>query len=262
MIGCGAIGTEICRAIDTSNLKVELVALVDKDKKKAEKLVKLLKVSPKITNIDEAVSLADLIVECADKNVVYEIATKALNQNKDIMLMSCGGLVEHLDILELAKEKNCCIYLPSGAVTGLDGVKSAIAGKVYSITLTTRKPPIALIGAPYLVKNKIDITKITKETVIFTGNAREAIEGFPANINVSVALSLAGSGLDKTIVTIIADPSIKINIHEIVVEGEFGRMISRTENVPSPVNPKTSYLAALSAVATFKRIIDPIKIGT
>ena len=131
-----------------------------------------------------------------------------------------------------------------------------------SLTLVTTKHPRSLKGAKFFETSNINLDSIKKQTTVFEGNAAEAVKLFPANINVSVALSLAGFGLDKTIVTIIADPSLKINIHEIVVDGEFGHMISRTENVPSPVNPKTSYLAALSAVATFKRIIDPIKIGT
>jgi aspartate dehydrogenase len=261
LIGCGFIGTEIAKAI--SSLKeVELVAVVDLDKKKAEKLVKLSKDTPKITDIDSAVKMADLIVECAVKDVVYEVATKSLNQGKDIMIMSTGGLVEHLELLDLARKKDVCIYLPSGAVSGLDGIKSATAGKVYSVSLTTSKPPISLKGAPYLIQHKINLDGISEKKLIFEGNAIEAIKGFPANINVAVSLSLAGIGLEKTKVKIVADPSLKVNVHEIEIIGDFGRIVTRTENVQAPTNPKTSYLAALSAVATFRRIIDPVKIGT
>lgn len=261
LVGCGVIGTEIVKA--TSSVKeVELVAVVDLDKAKAEKVVKLSKDKPIITNIDEAVRLADMVVECAYKDVVPELATKAINQGKDIMIMSAGGLSDHTELLDLAREKNTCIYLPSGAVCGLDGLKSATAGKVTSVNLTTSKSPIALEGAPYLIENKIDLSKIKQKTTIFEGNAREAIKGFPANINVAVSLSLAGIGLEKTKVKVVADPSLKVNIHEVEIIGDFGRIITRTENVQSPMNPKTSYLAALSAVATFKRIIDSVKIGT
>ncbi|MFH1825080.1 MAG: aspartate dehydrogenase [Candidatus Firestonebacteria bacterium] len=261
LIGCGFIGTEIAKA--TSSIKdVELVAVVDLDRKKAEKVVKLSKDNPKITNIDEAVSLADLVVECAVKDVVYEIATKSLKSGKDIMIMSTGGLVEHLELLDLARKKDVCIYLPSGAVSGLDGIKSATAGKVYSVSLTTSKPPISLKGAPYLIDNKINLDDIKEKKVIFEGKAIEAIKGFPANINVAVCLSLAGIGLEKTKVKIVADPSLKVNVHKVEIIGDFGKITTITENVQAPTNPKTSYLAALSAVATFKRIIDPVKIGT
>ncbi|MBA7660637.1 L-aspartate dehydrogenase [subsurface metagenome] len=176
--------------------------------------------------------------------------------------MSVGGLLGNEDLLDLAKKKDCKIYLPSGALAGLDGVKSASVGRIDSITLTTRKPPEGLKGAPYIIRNKIDLDAIIKETVIFEGSANEAVEGFPKNINVSAALSLAGIGAEKTRVRIIADPNLKRNIHEVEVKGEFGRLVSRTENLPSPKNPKTSYLACLSAIATLKGIVSSIKIGT
>ena len=264
IIGCGAIGTEISKAIDSLDTKeVELVCVVDKDITKIDKLLKSLKNSkPNLSTIDVAIDNADLIVECADQKIVPEIVKKTIIRGKDIMIMSCGGLANHLELIDLARKNNCCIYLPSGAVTGLDGLKSAMAGRVDKVTLTTRKPPNALEGAPYLVKNNINLSKIINEKIIFLGSAREAIKGFPANVNIAVSLSLAGIGLDRTSVKIIADPSIKVNIHEVEVEGEFGKIKTRTENFQSPINPRTSFLAALSAVATFKRIIDPIKIGT
>jgi aspartate dehydrogenase len=261
IIGCGAIGTEIAKAINGTK-EVRLTAVVDVDRQKAEKVAALSTDKPRITDIDGAIRLSDLVLESAFKTVVPVIVKKAIKMKKDIMIMSEGGLIEHLELIEMARKKNVCIYLPSGALAGIDGVKSAMAGKVYSVTLTTSKPPIALKGAPYLDKKKIDIMGIKKKTVIFEGSAREAVAGFPANVNVAFCLSFAGFGFDKTKVKLIADPALKINMHEIEIEGEFGRIYTRTENVPSPANPKTSYLAALSAVATFKRILDPIKIGT
>lgn len=164
--------------------------------------------------------------------------------------------------MQLAREKNCRIYLPSGALTGLDGVKSAAVGRIDSVTLTTRKPPAGLSGAPYLAREGIDLSSLREEKVIFEGSAEEAVEGFPRNINVAATLSLAGIGVAKTRVRIIADPKISRNIHEIEVEGEFGRLISRTENLPSPSNPKTSLLAIFSAIATLKSLASPVRIGT
>lgn len=97
---------------------------------------------------------------------------------------------------------------------------------------------------------------------MYEGPAREAVRKFPANVNVAATLSLAGIGLDKTKVKIVADPEVKNNIHEISVQGDFGELKTRVENVPSPQNPKTSYLAALSAIATLKKITDGVEIGT
>jgi len=264
IVGCGTIGTGIVQWISqhAKDKPVEIVALVDIRHDSAVKVAGLVKPRPKVTDLDEAIRLADLVVECADRSVVPELASKAINQGKDVMIMSIGGLVENLDLLELARKKDRCIYLPSGALAGIDAVKSAAVGRIDSITLTTRKPPKGLKGAPFFATHPIDLDKIANPTVIFDGTAREAIKGFPANVNVSICLSLGGIGLDKTRVKIIADPSAERNTHEVVVEGESGRIVTRTENLPSPANPKTSFLAVLSAIATFKRIIDPVKIGT
>ena len=145
----------------------------------------------------------------------------------------------------------------------MDGVKSARIGEVSKVTLTTRKPPQGLKGAPYVVENNIDLDAIMEERVIFDGTAEEAVSGFPKNINVSAILSIAGVGPKKTLVRIITSPEYTVNSHEIEVEGAFGRLVSRTENVPFPDNPKTSFLAALSAVATLKQLLDEsVKVGT
>lgn len=262
IVGCGVIGSELAQAIDKEIREAQLVALTDIDEKKSKELVNLLKEKPEILSLDELIKRSDLIIEAASKDLVPSLARKVIDQGKDIMIMSVGGLLGNEDLLDLAKKKDCKIYLPSGALAGLDGVKSASVGRIDSITLTTRKPPEGLKGAPYIIRNKIDLDAIIKETVIFEGSANEAVEGFPKNINVSAALSLAGIGAEKTRVRIIADPNLKRNIHEVEVKGEFGRLVSRTENLPSPKNPKTSYLACLSAIATLKGIVSSIKIGT
>jgi len=242
---------------------VELTAIVDTDRFKADALRKRLKPPrPMVTDLDRAIQKADLVVEAANRRVVPELVTKAAYQGKDVMVMSGGGLVDHLDLLDLARRKNCCIYLPSGALAGLDGLKSAMAGTVKKVTLVTTKPPRGLVGAPFFQSHPIPLNRFKKPTVIFRGSAREAIRWFPANVNICVTTALAGLGLDRTRVVVQVDPRARVNRHELVVEGAFGRLTAITENAPSPLNPKTSFLAALSAVATLRRIIDPVKIGT
>ena len=127
--------------------------------------------------------------------------------------------------------------------------------------MTTTKPPKALEGAPYIVKNKINLNTITTKTIIFEGSALEAVDAFPANINVAASLSIAGIGAEKTKVKIVADPNTGKNMHEIVVEGVFGKLTTSTENLPSPNNPKTSYLAVLSAISMVKKIVGNVKVG-
>ncbi len=262
IIGCGTIGSELSRAIAEEMPELNLVALSDLKAEKARELAQRLPTKPQVLRTDELIDRVDLVVEAASKEIAGEVVEKALRQGKDIMVMSTGGLLGKENLFNLAREKNCRIYLPSGALAGLDGVKAASGGGIDLVTLTTRKPPAGLKGAPYIIQNKIDLNSIREAKLIFEGTAEEAVEGFPQNINVAATVSLAGIGPQRTKVRIIADPGIDRNIHQIEVEGQFGKLTSRTENLPSPSNPKTSFLAILSAIATLKGIVARIKIGT
>jgi aspartate dehydrogenase len=262
IVGCGTIGSQLAMAIDQRfKDRAKLVALCDIVNSKAVSLANSLSEPPPILSIGELIKESDLVVEAASASMSGELARKALRAKRDVMVMSGGGLIDS-DVFELANCMRRHIYLPSGAICGLDGVKSALVGKVSRVTLTSRKPPQGFQGAPYVVENRIDLSSIKEETVLFQGSAREAIKGFPQNINVAVALSFAGIGPEETQVRIICSPHFTTNSHEVEVEGEFGRLTAKTENVPSPQNPKTSYLAVLSAIATLRGILDYSKIGT
>jgi len=167
--------------------------------------------------------------------------------------MSVGALADEglfNELLEILNKTGRRIYIPSGAIAGLDGVKAAKTKGIESVELTTRKPPTEL-G-----------TTTDKETVLYEGPAREGIKKFPKNVNVAATLSLAGVGFDRTKLRIIADPRVDKNIHEIRVKGIFGGFNIKMENLPSPNNPKTSYLAAMSAIATLKGITGAVRLGT
>ncbi len=266
VIGCGTIGTSICRAIDDGMIEAELVAVYDRHTEGVEKLKSSLKnCRPETLEVMEMSRQIDLLVECASQEAVYEMIPVALAAHCDVMIMSVGALADdklHRTIEKLAKDNNCKVYLPSGAIVGLDGLKSAAVEEIYSVTLTTQKPPGGLAGAPFVIRNDIDLDKITGKTVIFEGPASEAVSAFPANVNVAATLSLAGIGFDRTRVRIVANPALTRNIHEITVEGAFGEFTTRIENIPSPTNPRSSFLAPLSAIATLKKIANPFQIGT
>jgi aspartate dehydrogenase len=129
------------------------------------------------------------------------------------------------------------------------------------VLLTTSKPPRALAGAPFFERNPIDLAAIRERTVIFEGTAAEAVGQFPANINVAAAVSLAGIGPERTRVRVVADPALSQNVHEVEARGAFGEMRIRLANLPSPANPKSSLLAALSPLAMLRRLTDPIQVG-
>ena len=158
--------------------------------------------------------------------------------------------------------KNRHVLVPSGAVGGLDVLRAARIGGLDTVELRTTKPPRALRGAPYLAAHRIDVDAFHGPTVVFDGPATEAVVGFPANLNVVAALSLAGIGPERTRVVLVADPTGERNIHEVTARGAFGELSLRLENRPTPGNPKTSLLAPLSALALLRRFSEPIQVGS
>ncbi len=264
LVGCGAIGTEIAKAIDSGKIEADLVAVCDHNPETAEALIDGLHKKPVRARLEELVNLSELVVEAASQRAVPAIVRATLSKGRSLMIMSAGALADvefYREVKKLAADHGCKVYIPSGAISGLDGLKSASIGTIRSVTLTTTKNPKGLEGAPYIREKKIDLGVLTAPTLIFEGTATEAVKAFPANVNVAATLCLAArEGAVR--VKIIADPEIKVNRHEIVAEGDFGQIFTRVENVPSPKNPRTSYLAALSAIATLRSIVEPLKIGT
>lgn len=258
IIGCGFIGTEIAGFIDKDK-NFDLIGMNDIDKEKAEELIKKLSNNrPKFMDFNSLIAKSDLIIESADRSVI-ELILKNENldkKNKKLLIMSSGGLINRMDLL--SKIKNCEIFVPSGAIAGLDAVKS-VSGKIKALTLTTTKPLKGLDGAPYVAGNKINLSLINDKKMIFEGSLRDAVSGFPKNINVAATLFLA-SKFDGIKVKIFADPNTKFNTHEIEAVGDFGEIKTTTKNLPSK-NPRTSYIAVLSAISAINGIKSKIKVG-
>jgi len=250
IIGCGAIGTDVAVYADTMN-EIEKIYLFDIDKKAEEKLVKKIR-KAKCKFVKDFLDDVDVVFEAASQKAVNEYAEIVLDAGKDLILMSVGSLFDdnfRCKLEDIAKKKHCKIYVPSGAVCGIDGILSASIDKINEVTLVTTKSPKSL-GKDF-----------DRRTIVFRGSARDAVKEFPQNINVAASLSLAGVGFDKTRVEIVADPVATRNSHKILAHGGFGRLRAEIENMPNPNNPKSSYMASLSAIATLKRITNPIQIG-
>jgi aspartate dehydrogenase len=262
IVGMGTIGRAIARALDTGELPVQLAAVYSRDTEKARSFAATLQVAPPVQPLDDLIADSDLVIEAATQDALTTIAPATLAAGKDLMVLSVGGLLDHPEWVDLATQHHCKLYVPSGAIVGLDGVKGACAGRIDSVTITTRKPPEGLAGAPYVVAHGIDVFALTEETEIFAGSAREACKGFPTNVNVSAALSLAGIGPDRTRIRILAVPGGTRNMHDVEVIGEFGRMTSHIENVPSATNPRTGKLSYLSAIAMLKEIAGAVRYGS
>ncbi|AFS83188.1 aspartate dehydrogenase [Candidatus Nitrosopumilus sediminis] len=267
LLGCGAMGTQIALAIDSGQIPATLTHVFDESKEKSALLVEKLTNKPEIVENSHLLSSnpVDIVVEAASQDAVMDVSLSVLQNKKDLMIMSVGALLDEsiYDILsDACKDFKKTIYLPSGAIAGLDGIKS-VKNELESLSITTTKHPRSLKGAKFFETSDINLDEINSSTVIFEGTAKEAVSLFPANINVAALLSLTGVGSEKTGVKIVADPNTEKNTHHIVAEGKFGKMTFTIENYPDENNPKTSRLAILSAIETLKKYcLNDIQIGT
>jgi len=265
IVGCGAIGSSLAGIVlKDFKSKAVLAGLYDLDKQKAAGLARSLKKGLYVADcFTGLIKRSDLIIEATAMSSSYRIACEALRSSRDIMILSVGGIIaKYPYLISLAQRKGGRIYIPSGAICGVDGVKAAAMGRIRKVVLTTRKPPEGFRGVPYIVKNKIRLGGLKKDLVIFQGSAIAALKNFPQNINVAATLSISSIGPEKTMVRIIASPGITRNTHEVEVISDSGRILCRSENVIHPSNPKTSYLAVLSAAAMLRRILHPLECGT
>jgi len=250
IIGCGAIGTDVGKAADKMH-EIKSIYLFDINKTASKKLCDSLK-KAEVKSVKDFLKDVDIVFEAASQGAVEEYAEEIITQGKDLVIMSVGSLLDDKfmkKIEKIARQKKCKIYLPSGAVCGIDGILSASVDGIDEVTLVTTKPPESL-GK-----------KLDRRSILFDGYARDAVKKFPMNINVAASLSIAGIGFDKTKVEIVADPVVTRINHKILAHGKFGRLRAEVENMPNPNNPKSSYMASLSAIATLKQIVNPIQIG-
>ncbi|MDH3610993.1 MAG: aspartate dehydrogenase [Nitrosopumilus sp.] len=267
LLGCGAIGTQISLAIDSEKFPAKLTHVYDGSKDASLRLVEKLKNKPVIVENPHLLSSnqVDIVVEAASQDAVKDVALSVLQNKKDLMIMSVGALLDEsiYEILsEACKDFQKTIYLPSGAIAGLDGIKS-VQNELENLSITTRKHPRSLKGAKFFENSDINLDSLESETVVFQGNAKEAVSLFPANINVAALLSLSGIGSEQTKVKIVADPNTDKNTHHIEASGTFGKMTFTIENYPDSNNPKTSRLAILSAIETLRKYCsNEIQIGT
>lgn len=261
IVGCGAIGRAILRAVDEGRLAVAVAGVTSRTEAPARAFLGTLRAPPPYLARDALIERAGLVVEASGGSTVAELARSVFAAGKDLLVISTGALLDHPELLDEARTRGCRLLLPSGAIAGLDGIKSACTGRVEHVTITTRKPPHGLAGAPYLVERGIDVTALTQETELYHGSVREACTGFPANVNVSATVSLAGLGPERTMIRILAVPGLQRNCHTIEVEGEFGSLKVEITNIPTE-NPKTGRLTALSIIRTIADAMDPVRVGT
>jgi aspartate dehydrogenase len=259
--GLGAIGLPVARALDAGQIPgLTLTAISIRDPAKTKHILTTFRTPPGIVTIDQLGAAADVVVECAPKHVFRAIAESALNRGRIFIPLSVGQLLDHIDLVDLASKHGGRILVPTGALLGLDAVRAVSEGTVTSVKIVTRKPPAGLKGAPHLVNNAISVDGLTAPLRVFAGSAREAIKGFPANVNVAVALSLAGIGPDKTQVEVWADPHSQRNT--IGVTSDSSDFTMTISGRPTAETPATGRITPLSALATLRRLTAPLVVGT
>ncbi len=263
LIGCGTIGTQLARALEQRYARsVRLTALHDSDRSHAEALRRQLRRPPPIVSLPQVIRRSHLVVEAASVSIAADVATRALRANRQVIIMSVGGLLRNRRWRAAASRSRGRLFIPSGALAGLDGVKALAVGRIRAVSLTTRKPPRALQGAPGLARRGRRLLRLAKPTVVFRGSPRAVVKAFPQNTNIAAAVTLA-SGLPDTVprIRVVADPAATRNTHELEVVGDCGRLRCLITSRPS-ANPKTSEVAVRSAIAMIGRLVDPIVIGT
>ena len=265
-VGIGSLGTvglEVAQCIDRGEIEgLTLSCVSARDHARARARMGGFRSPAAVVDAGELADGVDIVVECAPAAVFREIAEPAVRAGRTLVAISVGALLDHADLVDVARTTGAQIVVPSGAIMGLDAVRAAAERRIDSVTIITRKPPGGLAGAPSLVERGIDLDGLDAPLKVFEGSAREGARGFPANVNVAAALGLAGVGPDRTRLEIWADPGVVRNTHEIRLEAEAVRFTARIEGVPSAENPRTGRIVAPSVVATLRRFVAPLVVGT
>jgi aspartate dehydrogenase len=259
--GLGAVGLEVARRLIAGVPGLKLTAVAVRDAEKARRALPQVGESILVRKMSELANDCDIVVECLPPALFRDVAVSAIDKGRILMPLSVAQLLENDDLIERAKQKGARILVPTGALIGLDAVRAAAEGTIHSVKMVTRKPPAGLEGAPYLREKGISVSGLKEPLKVFDGSAREGARGFPANVNVAAALSLAGIGPDRTQLEIWADPNVTRKTHTISVDADTARFTMTIENIPSE-NPRTGKSVAPSTVAALRALVSELKVGT
>lgn len=261
--GLGAIGMKIAQALDAGIPGLALAAVSARDQLAAtRRLVAFVNVPP-VVPLEALAEHADVVVECAPAAVFDAVAIPAVEASRIFMPLSCAALLSRAGLVERAEETGGRIIVPTGALVGLDAVRAAAElDGIRSVSMTSVKPPRTLKHSPFLIAKGIDVNSFERSTKIFEGSARQAAEGFPANVNIVAALSLAGIGPDATQVAIWVNPNAERNVHTVEVDATSTRFSMTIEGIPSAENPSSGLLPPLSAIAALRALTGTFRVGS
>ncbi|MFQ5766296.1 MAG: aspartate dehydrogenase [Rhodospirillales bacterium] len=260
--GLGTVGLPVARWLDCGVEGLTLAAVSAGDRERAETRVDGFTTPVPVVGPGELAAQADVVVESAPPERFAEIAEPAVKAGRILMPLSVTSLLERMDLVDLARETGARIIVPTGALVGLDAVRAAAMGTISTVTMITRKPPKALKKAKFVVEQGIELDGLNEAKKLYEGTVAEAAARFPANVNVAVALGLAGVGPARTMIEIWADPGVTRNTHTIRVMADTAEFEMTIGVVPTDENPATGKLVALSVMATLRGLVAPLKVGT
>ena len=260
--GLGTVGLPVAKWLDGGVEGLTLSAVSAADRERAQERITGLKTSVPVVGLDELAEHADVVLESAPPERFLEIAEPAIRAGRVLVPLSVTSLLEHMDLIELARETGARIVVPTGAILGLDAVRAAALGDIRSVTMVTRKPPKGLKKAPFVIEQGIDLDTLEAPMKLYEGPVTEAAVKFPANVNVAVALGLAGIGPDRTQYEIWADPGVTRNTHTIKVDADTAAFEMTIAVVPAEENPATGRIVPLSVMETLRGLVTPFKVGT
>ncbi|MBT3307733.1 MAG: aspartate dehydrogenase [Alphaproteobacteria bacterium] len=261
--GLGTVGLPVAQWLDEGPEEgLVLVAVSAGNRERASQRMKGFRNPVPVVELTELADLCDVVVECAPPGHFLDIAEATLKAGRILMPLSVTSLLNHMDLIDLARQTGGRILVPTGAILGLDAVRAAALGKVNSVTMITRKPPAGLKKAPFVIEQGFDLEDLEEAVLLYEGPVSDAAAKFPANVNVAVALALAGIGPDLTQYQVWADPAVTRNTHVIKVDADTVSFEMTTAVVPTEENPATGQVVRLSVIETLRGLVTPFKVGT
>ena len=259
--GWGALGTLVVQAL-LDDPRYQLVAVGSQQTEALAAYLAQRHSQARVCSHTQLAGLADVVMECLSPSAFPALAESLAGSGKTVVVLSAAALIKQQALLANAQAGGVKIVVATGAIMGLDAVRAMRRDGITDCLIVNRKRPTGLAGAPYITAHSIDLAAITQATRVFSGSAHEAATGFPQNVNVAVALSLAGCGTHATRCEIWADPAVTGNMHSITVKSKSAELSMTTIGVPDPSNPKSSMLAAHSALAALDSLYDALRIGS
>ncbi len=260
--GLGAVGMPVARWLDEGVPGLELVAVSAGNMERARERVADFKTPPPVVSLAELVEAADVIVEALPPSMYLEIAVPVIVAGKTLVAVTVSQLLDNMDLIERASQTGGRIIVPTGALAAFDAVRAAAKGTINSIVMATRKPPSSFANAPFVKERGLDMATLEEPLCLYKGSVRGVAQSFPANVNVAVALSLAGIGPDETQYEIWADPGVSRNTHTVVLDSEETHLEFSIAGVQSSENPATGALTPLAVMTTLEGMVCPLRIGS